>query len=113
MPLAISNIVFDCSNPALVATFWAAALRYARHTERDDRAWVYHPDGTLPRLLFNKVPEPKIVKNRVHLDLGTNDMEAEVARLVQLGASKIRLVEEEGDRWWIMADPEGDEFCVP
>lgn len=113
MSLTISNIVFDCAEPASLAAFWATALGYATNTEHETHAWAYDPAGTRPYLLFNKVPEPKVVKNRVHLDLGTDDMEAEVERLLALGASKVRLVEEAGDRWWIMADPEGNEFCVP
>jgi hypothetical protein len=63
--------------------------------------------------LFNKVPEPKTVKNRAHLDLDTDDVDAAVIRLVTLGARKIRFVNEGNRPWWIMADPEGNEFCVP
>ena len=113
MALTISNIVFDCADPTRLATFWAAALGYATNTEDPDHTWVYHPTGQLPRLLFNKVPEPKGVKNRVHLDLGTDTMDLEVERLVQLGAQKLRFIDEAGQQWWIMADPEGNEFCVP
>jgi hypothetical protein len=113
MALTITNIVFDCANPAALATFWAAALGYATNTDDPEHVWAYDPSRRKPYLLFNKVPEPKTVKNRVHLDLYTNDMEVEVARLVALGACKLYFVDEQGQQWWVMADPEGNEFCVP
>jgi hypothetical protein len=65
-------------------------------------------DGGLPRLFFNRVPEPKTVKNRVHLDLRAADRDAEVARLIAAGASEVGRHE----NWVVMADPEGNEFCV-
>jgi predicted enzyme related to lactoylglutathione lyase len=113
MPLTITNIVFDCADPKRLAEFWAAALGYPTNTEHEAHAWAFDPAGSRPRLLFNQVPEPKSVKNRVHLDLGTEDVKAEVERLVRLVARKVRFVEEAYGGWWIMADPEGNEFCVP
>lgn len=113
MSLTISNIVFDCADPTTLAAFWAAALGYATNTKHPDHTWAYDPGGKRPYLLFNRVPEPKVVKNRVHLDLGTDDMDGEVERLIQLGARKLRFIDEDGEQWWIMADPEGNEFCVP
>ncbi|MFC9246670.1 VOC family protein [Streptomyces sp. NPDC057136] len=88
-----------------------------------DLAAARHPDdpyekksgtGLGRRLLFQRVPEPKTVKNRVHLDLhaGPERREAEAARLVGLGASVLRSVEEPGGTWIVLADPEGNEFCV-
>jgi len=113
MALTITNIVFDCHDPARLAVFWAAALNYATNTNDPDHAWAYNPDRTKPYLLFNKVPESKIVKNRVHIDLDTDDVEAEIARLETLGARKLQFINEGERPWWIMADPEGNEFCVP
>ncbi|MFD3652561.1 VOC family protein [Streptomyces sp. NPDC058620] len=88
-----------------------------------DLAAARHPDdpyeqksgsGLGRRLLFQRVPEPKTVKNRVHLDLhaGPERREAEAARLVELGASILRSVAEQGGTWIVLADPEGNEFCV-
>jgi predicted enzyme related to lactoylglutathione lyase len=62
--------------------------------------------------LFVKVPELKTAKNRLHLDLAAPDVEAEVARLVELGAARVADTEEYGYTWTVMADPEGNEFCV-
>ncbi|MEV5968601.1 VOC family protein [Streptomyces sp. NPDC051921] len=105
-----------------------AAPREATLTVDDRLAWrdlaaVRHPDepfdpasdaGLGRRILFQRVPEPKTAKNRLHLDLhpdpGTRD--AEVARLEGLGAKVVRQVAEQGGAWTVMADPEGNEFCV-
>ena len=62
--------------------------------------------------MFVKVPEPKIAKNRIHLDLMAPDPEAEVDRLVKLGATWVADLDEYGHTWTVMADPEGNEFCV-
>lgn len=88
-----------------------------------DLAAVRHPDdpydeksgaGLGRRLLFQRVPEPKTVKNRLHLDVhaGPGQRAAEVERLVALGASSVRTVEEPGGTWEVLLDPEGNEFCV-
>lgn len=110
--LSISAIVFDCREPTSLAVFWAKALGYATNIEDPEHAWAYHPSRVRPYLLFNRVLEPKTAKNRVHLDLETDDVESEVRRLESLGARRIRLVVEGPRPWWVMADPEGNEFCV-
>ncbi len=112
MPARIGNITFDCANPDLVADFWAAALGYVKQGSDERYAAIIDPNGVSPRLYFQKVPEPKTVKNRVHLDLNVPDMEAEVDRLVGLGARKVRVFDENGETWTVMNDPEGNEFCV-
>lgn len=95
---------------------------HGRHAFRDLAA-VRHPDdpydeksgaGLGRRLLFQRVPEPKTVKNRLHPDLhaGPGQRDAEVERLVALGASVLRSVDEPGGSWKVLLDPEGNEFCV-
>jgi hypothetical protein len=114
--LHIAEIVFDCTDPRPVAAFWASALNY--ETAADDGDWIVlrAAQGEGPWLAFDTVPEHKVVKNRVHLDLmpaegGT--MESEVARLEELGATAVRLVRNEPDGLHtIMRDPGGNEFCV-
>jgi hypothetical protein len=123
---ALGDVVFDCRHPASLARFWAAALdgyRVAPYDDaelarlramgvddpEDDPSVLVEPvAGGGPRLWFTRVPEPKTVKNRVHLDLRAPHVEAEVARLVGLGA---RVLAEVRD-WVVLADPEGGEFCV-
>jgi hypothetical protein len=111
---SIECIVIDCLNSRPVADFWMAALRY--EVADRDGTWIKlrDPRGAGPPLAIDPVPESKIVKNRVHLDLKpTETMEAEVARLEQLGAQTVRIVRNNPDSvHTVMADPEGNEFCV-
>ena len=122
----LADVVFDCGHPASLARFWAAAVdgyevapyddeEIARlqslgysGPEDDPGVIVERADGVLPRLYFQLVPEGKVAKNRLHLDLRTDDLESEVARLLALGATV--LASSEGHR--VLADPEGNEFCV-
>ncbi|MBA2455065.1 MAG: VOC family protein [Nocardioidaceae bacterium] len=138
------QVTFDCADPAAQAAFWAAAIGYQEQTppdgfeswdqlleqmgvpeeERDSRAAVIDPEGIRPRLFFQRVPEGKTAKNRMHLDIHVavglqgderrRTIEAESARLTGLGATVLRRVEPEmlSEFCIVMADPEGNEFCV-
>jgi hypothetical protein len=122
---SIHDIVVDCRHPASLARFWAAVvddyeiapydanelvrLREAGIDDpEDDPTVLVEAPGRLPRLWFQQVPEPKTVKNRVHLDLHSNDVETEVARLVDLGAQ----VFARPGHLVVLTDPDGNEFCV-
>jgi Glyoxalase-like domain len=116
MPLTIQCIDVDCQEPAVLGPFWKAALGW-RSTYETDEEWVLEPpagspqDGVAPDLLFLKVPESKSTKNRLHLDLRPADQNAEVDRLIGLGARRVDVGQ--GERSWVvLADPEGNEFCV-
>ncbi len=110
MALRWGNIVIDCRDAARVAEFWSQALQLPLRGPEDGEWWI-EPGGNSPDILFLEVPEPKIVKNRLHLDLRPDDQEAEVARLDGLGARRIDIGQ--GDvTWVVMADPEGNELCV-
>jgi hypothetical protein len=134
------QVVVDAADPHAVNRFWSAAMGYEMEDhhdlveqlldggqitpdetiELDGRLAFKHaaasrdPEGVAPRLLFQTVPEPKTVKNRVHLDLHVGDerREAEVERLIALGASHLWDGRQGPTRWVTMADPEGNEFCV-
>jgi len=139
------QVVFDCADPARQAAFWEQALHYISsappppHATWEDflRAqgvpedqWndgnaVEDPDGQGPRLFFQRVPEGKVSKNRMHLDLNVGGgpsvpveerrirVDTEVARLKALGATDERgAIEKNGEYWVRMNDPEGNEFCV-
>lgn len=108
------NVVMDCADHDVVVPFWAAALGWERATVNEQFVSLRPPPGLdAPfALLFQKVPEPKIVKNRAHIDFDAGDMEGEVARLVELGATVIAERSLGAFRWTVVADPEGNEFCV-
>jgi hypothetical protein len=104
------NIVIDCTDPLKVGSFWSAALGLELHGPEDGEVWI-EPGGVSPDILFLQVPEGKSVKDRIHLDLTPDDQEAEVARLITLGALRADIGQ--GDvTWVVMADPEDNEFCV-
>ncbi|PPK68569.1 VOC family protein [Actinokineospora auranticolor] len=115
MPSTIQNVNIDAADAYALALWWSQVVDHPVHEEcapGDEEAYVVPPEG--PTLYFSKVPEPKVVKNRVHLCL-TPDIrrEAEVDRLLAIGAT---LVDDrrtpDGKGWAVLADPEGNEFCV-
>lgn len=109
----IYNVTFDSADPRAHAAFWSAVTGYQPLVENDDFVALQSPDKRgVRRMLFFKVPEPKTVKNRMHIDLATRDPEAEIARLVSLGATKIEYRQGNGTSWTVMLDPEGNEFCI-
>jgi predicted enzyme related to lactoylglutathione lyase len=108
------GLVLDCADPARLAEFWAPALDYVSLGSVGSYA-VLVPNGRPgPKLLLQQVPEAKAVKNRMHLDIETRDIEDEATRLEGLGATRVQddQVHEHGTNWVLMADPEGNEFCV-
>ena len=117
MGLRVQNISFDSANPAVLARFWSEALGWRVTYEEDDEVVLEPPagspeEGVVPDLLFLPVPEGKVVKNRVHLDLRPADQALEVARLEALGAQRVDVGQDDSVTWVVMADPEGNEFCV-
>ena len=109
MSLSFFKVVFDSDDPERVGRFWAAALE-GELIQREPEEWTSLRGN--PWLDFVKVPESKATKNRVHLDWFSHDREAEVARLICLGASGLRDVTNEDLEWTTLADTEGNEFCV-
>jgi hypothetical protein len=137
------QVTFDAADPLRLGRFWAQVLGYVDQpppdgfdtwdafldsigvpaNQRDSRWAVVDPDGARPRLLFQKVPEGKIAKNRMHLDVnvgaGIADtgerrriVRARADELVGLGANELREADEHGEYWIVLHDPEGNEFCV-
>ena len=110
------SIMLDCNDVDRVAAFWCAALGYRSHTSRYGQFQPLRPpEGSgWPVIDLQQVEEPKQGKNRMHLDLHTDDFEAEVARLESLGATRTDDHElgTGGVYWTVMTDPEGNEFCV-
>ncbi|GAA4210532.1 VOC family protein [Actinocatenispora rupis] len=108
-------VALDCRDPESLARFWAPTLGYqvAGPMAGAYLALVPHT-GDGPQLLLQRVPEEKAGKNRMHLDLRVSDLAAEVARVVALGARRLtdEPLSEDGWTWHVLADPEGNEFCV-
>lgn len=110
------EIGIDCNEPESLAPFWAAALGYDLGRLGPDGIYLdlVPPDPEQPVVYFQRVPEPKAGKNRMHMDLWTTQPETEIARLVGLGALRIGQPRESssGNWWQVMQDPAGNEFCV-
>lgn len=134
------QVAVDCADPHRVARFWAEALGYVKESHVEfvadllaagrlaledtvevdggrqfaDVSACRDPDGPGPRLFFQRVPEPRVAKNRVHLDLhvGPDRIDAEVERLEGLGATRRWFSDDRGGPCWTLADVEGNEFCV-
>jgi predicted enzyme related to lactoylglutathione lyase len=105
----------DCADPERLATFWASALHYRAGRYHHPYLVLSDPSRKSPELVLQKVPEPKRGKNRMHLDLFGPDIEQEARRMEALGARRISIEPisgPTGDRWIVLADPEGNEFCV-
>ena len=145
------QVTFDAHDPRALSSFWRDVLGYVHpgppgvdlpegadalaawdeflervgvpEDRRNAASAIEDPDGDGPRLFFQQVPEDKVVKNRVHLDInaaeGATDpaerhrvIDAEVTRLTEAGGSVVHEMEERGEFWVVMQDPEGNEFCV-
>ena len=120
MTSSLLAVIVDCRDARKQAEFWAAALSQAVTERNPDEFEVYDEaeDRSATPLYFMKVPEPKTEKNRLHLDVVTEgSMEAEVERLVVLGARLVEVRQDPAthdnpDTWTVMEDPEGNVFCV-
>ncbi|MFI0357657.1 VOC family protein [Actinomadura sp. 9N407] len=105
--------VLDCADPERLAEFWAPALGYRAAPPSPPYVSLDDPRGEGPQWLLQRVPEPKTVKNRMHPDLRVADMDAELARVTGLGATVVRgPFSDDGWLTTVMADPEGNEFCL-
>ena len=132
------QITFDAADPHALASFWSRALGYEVEVTHDlieqllavgriapdevievdgvsyfrDVVACADPNGERPRLLFQRSDTPKSAKNRIHLDLHVEDVDAEVARIEALGATRLWESDDRGTRCVTLADPEGNEFCI-
>jgi predicted enzyme related to lactoylglutathione lyase len=106
------TVVVDARDPAALGRWWASVLDWQIFYEAPDELVISKDDKTFPGIVFVTVPEAKTVKNRLHIDLNPDaDRDAEIERLVGLGARMVDVGQ--GDvAWTVLADPEGNEFCV-
>ena len=118
MTSSVLAVVVDCRDPQLAADFWARVLSSSAVERNPDEFLVPDPTGQGAPLYFMKVPEPKVGKNRLHVDLLTDGaLEDEVKRIASLGARLVEILQDSAsyanpDRWAVMEDPEGNVFCV-
>ncbi|NEA98282.1 VOC family protein [Streptomyces sp. SID13726] len=111
MALEWEQVVVDSADPVALGRWWARALGWVVVGDAPDEFEIRPERDRLPGLLFAPVPEAKSVKNRLHLDFRPNNQEAEVARLLALGARRADVGQGE-QPWVVLVDPEGNEFCV-
>jgi predicted enzyme related to lactoylglutathione lyase len=114
MPVSVHHIVIDAHDLPRLARFWSQALGWPVLSERE-REIVIGPDATAPiGICLMPSAADKVVKNRVHLDLtaSAEERDAEIERLVSLGARHVDVGQTGGESWTVLADPEGNEFCV-
>lgn len=108
--LRLRGVTVDCSDPGELAGFWGAALSYDRRSLWEPYAGVKDPGGRDPHLTFQRGDGQST--NHLHVDLYSDDPDADVERLVALGADRVQRIDEGDTWWWVMRDPAGNEFCV-
>ncbi len=117
MTIRVQCLCIDSRDPGSLASFWTDVLGWRRTYDSDHEVVLEPPkgspeDGVAPDLLFLRVPEEKSVKNRLHLDLRPDDQDAEVRRVEGLGARRVSVGQGADVSWVVLADPEGNEFCI-
>jgi predicted enzyme related to lactoylglutathione lyase len=114
MPVRLHHIVIDTHDLPGMARFWTQALGWKVLSQRDDEIVIGTDENAPVGICFMPVSDPKTVKNRVHVDLTTSadEREQEIDRLLALGARKVDIGQTGTESWTVLADPEGNEFCV-
>lgn len=112
MPLTWEQIVIDSADPFTLGRWWAEALGWVIVDENDTEIEIRQTPDRLPGIIVGIDREEKVLKNRLHLDLRPDDQAAEVARLLDLGARRVDVGQTGDESWVVLADPEGNEFCI-
>ena len=117
MTIRFQAISVDAADPTSLGRWWAELLGWRMTYDSDDEVVLEPPagspeDGVAADLLFLKVPEAKGVKNRLHIDLRPDDQAAELARVEAMGAVRVDIGQGDDKPWVVLADPEGNEFCM-
>jgi predicted enzyme related to lactoylglutathione lyase len=109
--LRFHQVVIDCADPRALADFWMKFTGYESRSSYEDWVTIEAPDGSV-RIGFQQVPESKVVKNRVHIDFAATDEEATAKEIEGMGATRRWVSEDPEDPFIVLADPEGNEFCI-
>ena len=114
MASAFTQLCIDCADPEMLAGFWCSVLGWEVVERFDYGIDIGSSSGTQPTIAFIKVPDAKVVKNRLHIDVNPvdRDQQEEVERLLALGASRADVGQGPDVSWIVMQDPEGNEFCI-
>ena len=112
MPLVWEQVLVDARDPVALGRWWADALGWVVVEEAEDEFEIRPSPDQLPGLLFGQSSDDKVIKNRLHLDFRPVDQGAEVERLLALGARHADVGQTGDEPWVVLADPEGNEFCV-
>ncbi|WP_181274232.1 VOC family protein [Brevibacterium oceani] len=112
MSLTWEQIVIDSPDPFTLGRWWAEALGWVIVDENETEIEIRQSPDRLPGIIVGIDREEKVVKNRLHLDLRPDDQAAEVARLLDLGARRVDVGQTGNEEWVVLADPEGNEFCI-
>jgi predicted enzyme related to lactoylglutathione lyase len=110
MSVRIAGIGIDTNDLASAGAFWQAVTGYEQSSAGDDHRLLVDPAKEAPALFVQLVPEPRVGKNRLHLDLATDDVDGEVERVKALGATEVQRFTEGG--WVVLADTDGNQFCI-
>jgi predicted enzyme related to lactoylglutathione lyase len=111
MGLDWEQTIIDAQDPAALGRWWQEALGWVVVNDDPEEFEIRPAADRFPGLLFGTVPEPKLVKNRLHLDFRPDDRDREVERMLALGATRVDVGQGE-ESWVVLADPEGNEFCI-
>jgi predicted enzyme related to lactoylglutathione lyase len=112
LPAELYQIIVNAHDPSALARFWAAVLEYQILLEEPDEVVIGRDENTYPGLVFVPVTDVKAGPNRLHIDLAPGDLDAEVRRILALGARRADVGQPADVTWEVLADPEGNEFCV-
>ncbi|MGY6022896.1 VOC family protein [Streptomyces spinosirectus] len=112
MALEWEQLNVDAADPVALGRWWTEALGWVVVNDDAEEFEIRPEKDRLPGLIFAQVPEGKTIKNRLHLDFRPDDQDAEVARLLALGARRVDVGQGDEVTWIVLADPEGNEFCV-
>jgi predicted enzyme related to lactoylglutathione lyase len=108
----VASVTIDADDPEALAQFWSALLGLTVRPRQGRFVALQRPPSGAPELVFQPVPERKRDKVRIHLDVNVPDMDAAARRVRELGGSEVTEIQERGDSWRVMRDPEGNEFCL-
>ena len=111
-PATVGTVMLDCIDPDVLVAFWGEILAFEEKARYPDFVWMSRISDGGPALAFQRVPEGKSVKNRMHFDLTVEDREEFAGRIESLGGNRVADHEVDGFHWTVMADPEGNEFCI-